>query len=392
MGAHVAAEACDVTDRAALQRLLERIARQRPLTAVIHAAGVLDDGVLDSMSEDRFETVWAPKVDAAVHLHELTRDADLAAFVLYSSIAGRVGNPGQANYSAANAFLDGLAQHRRAAGLPATSIAWGLWASSDGAAGGGMAAALDSRKLAFARDRGLLPLSHDAGLELLDAALAAAPVAVVAARFDLEALRRLQAAAGIPPQLRGLVPRNADTGRVSEPAGSLRERLAGRPEPEQRQVVMDLVCSTLASVLGYGSGSRIDPALSFKEIGLDSFSAVELRNRISSNVGLQLRATLAFDHPSAQALADHIFGALKPEPSAPPTLVELDRLAETLAGTIPDAQLYQQTTVRLERLLAQWRVRRPEELDEVGAGISAEIASASASEIFALIDQELGRP
>ncbi|MDX3580169.1 type I polyketide synthase, partial [Streptomyces sp. FL07-04A] len=169
LGATVTVAACDSADRDALARLVDGVPAGHPLTAVVHAAGVLDDGAVTLLDRARFDTVWRPKADGAWHLHELTARHDLAAFVLFSSLAGQAGNAGQANYAAANTFLDALAHHRRALGLPATSIAWGLWGEGQDSAGAGLAARLDAGALARAAHGGLLPLAAADGLALLDA-------------------------------------------------------------------------------------------------------------------------------------------------------------------------------------------------------------------------------
>ncbi|WP_219070955.1 beta-ketoacyl reductase, partial [Candidatus Mycobacterium methanotrophicum] len=129
-GARVSVVACDAADREALAKVLADVSVQYPLSAVIHAAGVLDDAVVTSLTPQRVDAVLRAKVDAAWNLHELTRDAGVSAFVMFSSMAGLVGSSGQANYAAANSFLDGLAVHRRADGLPAISLGWGLWDQS----------------------------------------------------------------------------------------------------------------------------------------------------------------------------------------------------------------------------------------------------------------------
>ncbi|AQA22905.1 KR domain protein [Rhodococcus sp. MTM3W5.2] len=182
LGARVRVVACDVSDRAALAELLTTVPVEYPLTGVVHAAGVLDDGVIASLTPDRVDTVLAPKADAAWHLHELTRHLDLTMFVLFSSAAGVIGSAGQGNYAAANTFLDGLAQHRRAHGLPATSIAWGLWAMNTA-----MTSSLresDTVRIS----RGFLGMSDEQGLAFFDAALAQNLATVMAARLDLPTL------------------------------------------------------------------------------------------------------------------------------------------------------------------------------------------------------------
>ncbi|MYX60519.1 SDR family NAD(P)-dependent oxidoreductase, partial [Streptomyces sp. SID8382] len=200
LGAEAHWSACDVADRDALAATLAAIPAEHPLTAVVHTAGVLDDGVIASLTPDRLATVFRPKADAAWNLHELTQDADLSAFILFSSAAGVFGGAGQGNYAAANAFLDALAQHRRANGLPATSLAWGLWAES-----GGMAGDLDEAELARLRRGGVAAITADQGRELFDLANATDSALLVPMPLDLAALRTQAAAGMLPPLFRGLV-------------------------------------------------------------------------------------------------------------------------------------------------------------------------------------------
>ncbi|MCH0567613.1 type I polyketide synthase, partial [Streptomyces sp. MUM 2J] len=316
-GAEVTVAACDVADRAALDALLAGIPAEHPLTAVVHAAGVLDDGVLESLTPKRIDGVLRPKADAARNLHEATRDRPLSAFVLYSSIQGLVGGAGQANYAAANTYLDALAQHRRARHLPATSLAWGPWAD------GGMAAGLtEADRNRFART-GMTAITSAQGMELFDAALAVDAATLVPLPLDTAALRALGTAT--PPLLSGLVRAPArraasagpDTGRAA--AGpALAERLAGLAEDEQRQVLLDVVRAEVAATLDYGSSDTVDPKRGFKELGLDSLTAVELRNRLGKATGSRLPATLVFDYPTPEAVAGHLLTELGPgEPAAP---------------------------------------------------------------------------
>ncbi|MGW4116854.1 SDR family NAD(P)-dependent oxidoreductase, partial [Actinosynnema sp. NPDC004786] len=281
-GADVSVVACDVTDRDALAAVLATIP---DLCAVVHAAGVLDDGVVTSLTPGRLRDVLRPKVDAAWHLHELTRD--LKAFVLFSSAAGVLGGAGQANYAAANAFLDALAAHRHALGLPAVSLAWGQWAQASGLTGHLTDA--DRRRLARS---GVVPMTTEHALALLDAALTDGAPVLVPARLDLTA-----------PSLRGLTRR---TRRTSDT--DLAHRLASLPEAEQHAVVLDLVGTHTAVVLGRSDGVAARRA--FKDLGFDSLTAVELRNRLASALGVKLPATLTFDHPTPAALADHLRGLL----------------------------------------------------------------------------------
>ncbi|SOD67936.1 Phosphopantetheine attachment site, partial [Streptomyces zhaozhouensis] len=302
LGAEVVFAACDVAEREAVAALLD----EHPVTAVVHTAGVLDDGTIGSLTPERIDTVFRPKVDAAWHLHELTRDLDLSAFVLFSSAAGVLGGPGQGNYAAANAFLDALAEHRRAAGLPATSLAWGLWADTGGMAGG--LGAGDVRRII---DAGMVPIGAEQGRALLDAAGSTDRAVLVPLPLDLPTLRRQARTGPVPPLLRGLVRaparRTAAAGSVVAVAGSaLAQSLAGLTAAERERALLDLVRDRVAAALGHSSARAITPERPFKELGFDSLSSVELRNRLNTATELRLPATLVYDYPTPAALAAHL--------------------------------------------------------------------------------------
>ncbi|MEU3955805.1 SDR family NAD(P)-dependent oxidoreductase, partial [Streptomyces achromogenes] len=307
LGAEVTSVACDAADRAALAAVLDAVPVGRPLTAVIHAAGVLADGVLSSLTPERLDTVFRPKVDAAWNLHELTAGTDLSAFVLFSSSAATLGSPGQANYAAANAYLDALAVHRRALGLPAHSLAWGLWARA-----GGMTGTLGDTDLGRIARGGVAPLETEEGVALFDTAVRGADPAVLPVRLDLAALRAQGAEAA--PLFRALVPvRRAGAAGARGAAGgadALRERLAGLPAGEREPFLTDLVRGHVATILGYRSAEDVGRTLAFRELGFDSLAAVELRNRLTTATGLKLPATLVFDHPTPAVLAGHLLGEL----------------------------------------------------------------------------------
>ncbi|WP_411757841.1 SDR family NAD(P)-dependent oxidoreductase [Streptomyces venezuelae] len=296
LGASVTIAACDVGDRDALAALLASIPGEYPLTAVVHTAGVLDDGLVTSLTEDMTEAVLRPKADAAWHLHELTRDLDLSAFVLYSSLSGLIGGPGQANYAAANSFLDALARHRTELGLPAVSLAWGLWA--DASAMTGQLSDLDHRRLTRT---GLAPIDAEAGMASFDAALALGRPVVAITPIDREALR---AADPVPALFRSLVrgARRRATGGAAE-AGPLADRLLRLPEAEQREALLTVVREQVALVLGHTDASVVRIGQAFRDLGFDSLTAVELRNRLTKATGTRLPATLVFDHPTPEALA-----------------------------------------------------------------------------------------
>ncbi|MBW0275541.1 hypothetical protein ATM97_19130 [Nocardia sp. MH4] len=294
-GAEVVFAACDVSDRAALAAVLADIPAARPLSGVYHLAGVLDDGAIGSLTPDRLSTVLRPKVDAAVYLHELTTDLALKAFVLFSSVAGAFGNPGQGNYAAANATLDALAARRRAVGLAATSLAWGMWDA-------GMAGELgDVDRQRIARS-GLLPLSPEQGLALFDAATRIDTATLVLARMDLDALRG--AGFATPALFTGLIPHRRKA--ASGAATALRTRLAGTPEGERPGVLVEIVRGQVATVLGHQDLNAVAADKAFSELGFDSITAIEFRNSLKAVTGLPLPATLVFDYPTPQALADYL--------------------------------------------------------------------------------------
>ncbi|MGC4746916.1 SDR family NAD(P)-dependent oxidoreductase, partial [Micromonospora sp. DT201] len=293
LGASARVVACDVADREQVAALIASV--EHPLTAVVHAAGVLDDGVVESLTSEQVRRVMAPKVDAAVHLHELTAGLELSAFVLFSSVAALIGSPGQGNYAAANAFLDALAASRRAAGLPATSLAWGLWADATGMTGG-----LNEAELVRLGRTGIGALSNELGLELFDQAQQLDEALLVPVVLDTGALGAQARSGMLPALLRGLVRSAAQRGSTA--AGSLTQRLAGVPEGDREKVVLELVRAQVAAVLGHASAEAVDPDRAFKELGFDSLAAVELRNRLTQVSGVRLPSTLVFDHPSSSAV------------------------------------------------------------------------------------------
>ncbi|GGR76760.1 hypothetical protein GCM10010269_14950 [Streptomyces humidus] len=312
LGAHVDARACDAADREALAALLADIPGEHPLTAVVHAAGVLDDGVIASLTPERVDRVLRPKADAALNLHDLTEHLPLTAFVLFSSASGTVGSSGQGNYAAANAFLDALARRRRARGLPARSLAWGMWAERSALTG-----TLDEVDLRRLARGGVAALSNEEGLALFDTALGLDEAALVPVRLDLARLAAQAGTAGVPPLFRDLVRgparRAAATGGgMAEEADLLRRRLAGRSADEARRVLTDLVRAHVADVLGHTGAAAIDPERAFRQLGFDSLTAVELRNRLRAATGLRLPATLVFDYPSPTAVAGYCAERLVP--------------------------------------------------------------------------------
>ncbi|POY08754.1 polyketide synthase, partial [Mycobacterium kansasii] len=353
-GAQVHVVACDAADRAALAKVIADIPVQQPLSAVIHTAGALDDAVVTSLTPERMETVLRAKVDAAWNLHELTCDLDVSAFVMFSSMAGLVGSSGQANYAAANSFLDGLAVHRRARGLPAISLGWGLWNQASAMTGG--LASVDFKR--FARD-GVVAMSSEEALGLLDTAMIVDEPFMLPAHIDFAALRVKFDNGTLPPMFVDLI--NAPTRRqvddslaAAKSKSALLQRLDGLPDDEQHAILLDLVRSNIATVLGNTSPEAIDPDRAFQELGFDSLTAVEMRNRLKSATGLALSPTLIFDYPNSAALAGYmhreLLGASPPDaPVAAPGEAELQRVV----ASIPIKRLRQAGVLDLLLALAQ---------------------------------------
>jgi acyl transferase domain-containing protein/NAD(P)-dependent dehydrogenase (short-subunit alcohol dehydrogenase family)/acyl carrier protein len=313
-GAEVQIAACDVSDRRQLEALLAEIPREHPLGAVIHCAAVLDDGLLESLDWERLGKVFAPKADAAWHLHELTAELELSHFVLFSSVAGLLGGAAQANYAAANGFLDGLAAQRRAAGLPAVSMAWGLWAV-DNEAGAKFEQDQLARMMRQASERlALLPLTAERGLALFDAALGRPEALLVPAQLDLALLRSRARSGTLPALLEGLVRVPSRSGSAG---GSLARRLAAVSEAEREAIALESVRAHVAAVLGHDSAVEVAPDKAFKDLGFDSLAAVELRNRLAEDSGLSLASSLAFDYPTPAAVASYLERELTEGPRRP---------------------------------------------------------------------------
>ncbi|MFC0533387.1 type I polyketide synthase, partial [Phytohabitans kaempferiae] len=389
LGADVTIARCDVAVRGEVAALLAGIDERHPLVAVVHAAGVVDNGVIASMTADRLAAVLRPKVDGAWHLHELTQGPDLAAFVLFSSAAGVLLGAGQANYAAANGFLDALALHRRASGRPSVSLAWGAWTG----AGGGMAAELDEAGLRRLHRLGMPPLSHAEGLALFDAALASGDPVLIPMKVDLSALRRL--GGEVPAMLRALAGAGSGTGpsgrRPSSGSdGSLPRRLAATPAAERDDFLLGVVCARVAAVLGHASADAVPPARAFQELGFDSLAAIELRNQLGALAGQSLPATVVFDHPTPAALARYLMRLLDPGPADPtlPVLAELDRLEAALSTLDPAGAGQAKVAARLNALLRRWQdggaADRPDEM----AG--HRLREADDDELFHILDHQLG--
>ncbi|MEU0692409.1 type I polyketide synthase [Streptomyces niveus] len=389
LGAEVTVAACDAADREALAALLADIPAEHPLTAVVHAAGVLDDGLVTELTPERLAAVLRPKVDAAWHLHELTRDLDLTAFVLYSSAAGTLGAAGQANYAAANAFLDALAAHRRDTGLGALSLGWGLWDTGTGMAGG----LGDAELRRLARD-GIEPLTPGHALALFDRALATGAPALLPVR--------LRATKDAPPLVRGLLPaptrgtaRTADvTAAPAADPRALPDRLASLGAADAMKLLLETVRGHVGDVLGHTGAEAVDTDRGFGELGVDSLSSLELRNRLGADTGLRLSTTLTFDYPTPTALAAHLFEELgiTPDdiPDTPDAEAEVIRLEALVDPESVDAEQRSRVALRLRALSARWAGSdEPQDTERSEAGRS-ELSSASAEELLGILDDELG--
>ncbi|MFD2421811.1 SDR family NAD(P)-dependent oxidoreductase [Amycolatopsis pigmentata] len=380
-GVSVSVAAADLGDREALARLIAGVPADRPLTGVFHLAGVLDDGVIESLTGERLAAVVRPKVLGAWHLHELTRDHNLEHFVLFSSVSGVLGGAGQANYAAANAYLDALAQMRRAQGLHALSVAWGPWA------GAGMAGTVSATSTSW---HGMEPMAPDSALIALRRALEERDHAVLVANVRWEQLVpqftavRRSALFSALPEARAIA--TADTTATPATATKNVTELTG---PELEEALLVLVRGEVAALLGYEGPDAIDPRTSFGELGLDSLGAVELRNRLASAVDLRLPATLLFDYPSAGKLVRHLASLLGGDDLASevePVLAALDRLESTVAGLSPDDLERFKLSARLQTLVSS--VHRA--LDGIASPASPELGdNATAEDILAFLDREM---
>uniref|UniRef100_UPI001F195C82 beta-ketoacyl reductase n=1 Tax=Allosalinactinospora lopnorensis TaxID=1352348 RepID=UPI001F195C82 len=387
LGAEVSIQACDAADRAALAALLASVPEEHPLTGVVHAVGAQDEG-RGSPAPEQVDRALRPKVDAAWHLHELTRHLDLSVFVTFSSSAGLAGDAGNGVHAAADAFVDALADHRRSHGLPGASLVWGP-RSEAGAAADPVSGAEPGRAVWLA------PMPPAEGLALLDTVLRTGGGVAVSARLNAPALRTLADAGILPAVLRGLVP---DRGRPSaqgvDPTagseGALLRRLADRSERERERAVLELVCAEAASVLGHGTAETVTVERAFTELGFDSLTALELRNRLSTATGLRLPVTLLFEQPTPAALARYLLEelALGGAPTSATALSDLDRLESTLLSVEPDSTARARITMRLQTLLSKWN----EGHGDTEAVDDGDLRSASDDELFDLLDDELGAP
>ncbi|WP_031525991.1 beta-ketoacyl reductase, partial [Streptomyces sp. NRRL F-5123] len=355
LGATVHITATDATDTHALHALIDNIDPTHPLTAVIHTAGTTHDAVLTAQTPQALADVWTAK----------------------------------ANYAAANAYLDALATDRT--GHPTTSVAWGLWATTSTITG-----KLGEADLARMARTGVTPLTTEKALALFDAALEHGSPQLAAVGLDVPALAA-QPASTLPAAMRGLAARPGGATRRAAAAQQQPDdwarRLAGLPAADRRQQLLALVRSNVATVLGHADAEGVLEQTPFTDLGFDSLTGVELRNRLSAATGLRLPAALVFDFPSAGALADHLLGRLVPDGSsaaqdgADAVLGELARLEGALAALdLPEADA-RAVTGRLEGLLAQWKAASAPPAEDSAAD---RLALAGTDEVLAFIDRELG--
>ncbi|RGC67279.1 Erythronolide synthase, modules 1 and 2 [Micromonospora sp. MW-13] len=384
LGAQATVVGCDASDRDALADLIDAIPAEYPLTTVVHASAVLDDAMINDIRPEQIERVLQAKVDVAYNLHELTLDLDLSAFIMFSSFAGSVASSGVGNYAPSNAFLDALAQHRRGLGLPATSIAWGAWAGG-GMADGPLGELLHRHGVPEMTPEAAIAALHqavdhgEAFLTIADIAWERFAVAFTATRpgpliGDLPDVRRLATAETVAGVAAGDGP---DT---------LQDRLAGLPAAERLAVLLGLVRSQVAAVLNYASAESVDEHRAFRELGFDSVTAVELRNRLGTATGVALPVTLVFDYPTPTTLAEYLFAEVAHDDVVTPTalLDDLDRIADSLDVVARDEAARVRATVRLQAMLSRLGQ------DSGGADIGRHLDDATDDELFAMVDKDLG--
>ncbi|MEV2250865.1 type I polyketide synthase [Streptomyces sp. NPDC050147] len=379
-GATCTITACDVSERAALAAAIDGIPAAHPLTAVVHAAGIVRDATLAAQTSEDLHPVLATKIDAALHLQDLTAGHQLGAFVLFSAGSGLFGGPGQANYAAANSFLDALAAHRSGRHLPSTGIAWGMWAEASG-----MTAHLSQAQLARVNRQGVTALATPEALRLLrDATRLPHPLH--------HAARISPPGTAASPVWSHLVAAPLRRTAADVPhADDFRHRLVAQSPAQQRQALLELVRGHTATVLS-ASPDAVDPHRGFTDLGLDSLTAIELRNRLAAATGLRLPPTATFDHPSPHHLAAHLHGSLFPDHTegaedGSTLLAELDRLDGLLTSAELDDVTRSGVRGRLYALFS--RLSGADAVAEE-TPLEARLESATTDEMFDLIDRELG--
>ncbi|MFD4998733.1 beta-ketoacyl reductase, partial [Streptomyces buecherae] len=378
---------CDISNRNQLQQLLNTIPTHQPLTTIIHTAGIAENTPFEELDLPHLDAVLRPKSLGALNLHELTREMkDVSAFVLFSSGAATWGGSRQGAYAAANTYLDALAEHRRAHGLPATSIAWAPWAES------GMAA--DDAASAYYSRRGMNPLPPELAVKALHQALTHNDTTITIADIDWHKFPASFTAQRPSPLLAHLTPAPAVTAEVTsgQPAATsaLAQQLADSTPGQQQQIVLHHIQTTAAQILGHASIDAVPAAQPFQDLGFDSLTAVELRNQLASSTGLDLTPALIFDHPTPKELADFLREQLADEDVASEgrLLTELDRWDATSESADVDEAARRRITGRLQLLLAKWS-DTGRETDRSAA--HSDLEAASAEDIFDLISDEFGK-
>ena len=391
LGAAVTIAACDVSDREQLQTLIASVPQRHPLSVVVHAAGLPTVGTIDSMSPDELEQGLAAKTQGALHLHELTDSLDLSAFVMFSSIAATFGSVHQATYAAANAYLDALAAHRRARALPAMSVAWGPWA------GAGMSSHQEG-VVEVLRRRGLECMEPRLAIEALQQGLLADESSLAIADVRWEKYALLFTSARSRPLIEDLAEVQAVLGPGASVAqmateGELRERLRNSPARERREMVLKLVCTEVARVMGHATHESVDPRQAFKDLGFDSLMAVEIHNRLVAVTGVQLSATLVFDYPTPVDVSEHLLGVLVDDGSSDGASVERELAGLERALLDLDNEVERKQAMgRLRLLLAALDTRDGESVrsgEQSGAAMVERMRTASDDELFSFIDQQL---
>ncbi|WP_306338833.1 SDR family NAD(P)-dependent oxidoreductase, partial [Streptomyces sp. KL118A] len=393
-GAEVSFAAVDLSEPGAVAALIDGIDPAHPLTGVVHAAGVLDNAMIGTQSPESLARVWAAKAAAAHQLHEATRELRLGLFVMFSSFASTMGTPGQANYAAANAYCDALAARRRTEGLAGLSVAWGLWEATSGLTG--TLSAADRARI----DRyGIKPTAAARGCDLLAAArvhgrpdllaLDLDPRVPAASDAPVPAVLRTLAAAGTPAAARPTAA--AAAGEATDWSG----RLAGLTPEEQLDLLTSLVRTQAAGVLGHADPDAVQVDTPFKELGFDSLTAVELRNRIAAATGLKLPAALVFDYPQAHVLAAHLAERLAPDGAratnsdmTAQVLQEVARVEHALSAAVAQGLDQAAVAARLEALLARFAATTAAAAD--GEDAVDQLETATAEQVLDFIDNELG--
>ncbi len=387
-GSSVDVVACDIASRTDAEGLLERIAAGGPpLSSVVHAAGVGQSTPFAESTTAEQAWVSAVKTDGARWLDELTADLDLDAFVVFSSGAATWGSARQPGYAAANAYLDALTEHRRSRGLASDSVAWGLWG------GVGMGVGEVGEQL---QRYGLRVMEPDLAIRALAQVIDGAEGLVTVADLDWTRFaptftlhRSSPLLAALPEAQRALADAEESSAAPESQTG-WEERLSGQSRTEQARLLTDLVRTEAAAVLGYPSADAVQGARAFRDLGVDSVTAVELRNRLSAATGLRLSSTLVFDYPTSAVLAEHLRARIRPDDTEaqPPVFTELDQLETVLSAISADSDLRESVTVRLQTVLSKWMSAEDAPKREAVAG---RLDAASADEVLDFIDQQFGK-